>query len=121
VKRIEHLPPDQHRAFYIAQQFTMNITRADMVHAGYSRSIRLFEATACATPIISDYWQGLETFFTLGKEILVAHAPDQTLHYLRALPESERLAIGRRARARVLAEHTAAHRAAELEAYICDL
>jgi spore maturation protein CgeB len=121
VQRIEHLPPGQHRAFYNAQRFTLNITRADMVRAGYSPSIRLFEAAACATPIISDYWPGLETFFTVEKEILVAQAADEMLHYLRELPESECMVIGQRARARVLAEHTAAHRAAELEAYICEL
>jgi spore maturation protein CgeB len=121
VQRIEHLPPGRHRAFYNAQRFTLNITRAKMVHAGYSPSIRLFEAAACATPIISDYWLGLETFFALGKEILVARAAHETLYYLRELPESERLAVGRRARARVLAEHTMAHRAAELEAYIREL
>jgi spore maturation protein CgeB len=121
VQRIEHLPPAEHRAFYTAQRFTLNITRANMVHAGYSPSIRLFEAAACATPIISDYWEGLETFFTPGKEIVVTRAPQETLQYLRELPESERLCLGRRARARVLAEHTATHRAAELEAYIRDL
>jgi spore maturation protein CgeB len=121
VQHIEHLPPGQHRTFYNAQRFTLNITRADMVRAGYSPSIRLFEAAACATPILSDYWQGLETFFAVGKEIVVVHAADETLHYLRELPEEERMAIGQRARTRVLAEHTAAHRAAELEAYICNL
>jgi spore maturation protein CgeB len=36
----------------------MNITRADMIKAGYSPSVRLFEAAACGTPIISDYWEG---------------------------------------------------------------
>ena len=121
IQRIEHLPPGEHHAFYNAQRFTLNITRADMVCAGYSPSIRLFEAAACATPIISDYWEGLETFFTPGKEILVVHTPAETLHCLWELPESERVALGWRARAHVLAEHTAAHRAAELEAYIRDL
>jgi spore maturation protein CgeB len=61
------------------------------------------------------------TFFTLGKEILVVHTAHEMLHYLRELSESERLAIGQRARARVLAEHSAAHRAAELEAYLYEL
>jgi spore maturation protein CgeB len=121
VQRIEHLPPAEHRAFYNAQRFTLNITRADMVRAGYSPSIRLFEAAACATPIISDYWPGLDTLFTPGKEILVADAPEKAMHYLRELPESERVALGWWARARVLAEHTAGHRVTELEAYICDL
>ena len=121
VQHIEHLPPGEHRAFYSAQRFTLNVTRADMVRAGYSPSIRLFEAAACATPIISDYWPGLETLFTPGQEILVADAPEEAVHYLRELPEADLVALGRRARCRVLAEHTAAHRAAELEAYVRDL
>ncbi len=121
MQHIEHLPPGQHRAFYNAPRCTWNITRADMVRAGYSPSIRLFEAAACARPIISDYWQGQETFFIFGKEALVVHTANETLHYLRELPDSERIAIGQRARARVLTEHTTAHRAAELEAYIWNL
>jgi spore maturation protein CgeB len=121
VRRLDHLPPAEHRAFYNAQRFTLNITRADMVRAGYSPSIRVFEAAACATPIISDCWQGLETFFTPGREILIARTPQETLCYLRELPEAERVALAWEGRARVLAEHTAAHRAAELEAYIRDL
>lgn len=118
VERIEHLPPAEHQRFYNAQQFTLNITRADMVRAGYSPSVRLFEAAACGTPIISDYWQGLETIFEIDKEILVAYSPEDVLDYLREIPDSERRAIGARARKRVLAEHTAAHRALELEQYI---
>jgi spore maturation protein CgeB len=121
VERIEHLPPAQHRAFYNAQRFTMNITRADMVRAGYSPSVRLFEAAACATPVISDHWEGLDAFFEIGTEILVAHTPDDTLQYLAEIPEAERAEIGRRASERVLRLHTAAHRAVELEGYVMSL
>lgn len=121
VSRIEHLPPTAHRAFYTEQRFTLNVTRADMVQAGYSPSIRLFEAAACATPIISDQWDGVETFFDPGAEILIARSPEEVLHYLRELPAAERMTLGLRARARVLARHTAAHRAAALEAYIEDI
>jgi spore maturation protein CgeB len=121
VQRITHLPPAQHRAFYNAQRFTLNVTRGDMRRAGFSPSVRLFEAAACATPIISDDWQGLETFLTPGEEILIARTPQEMLHYLQELPEAARVAIGRAARARVLAEHTAAHRAAALESYIREL
>ena len=117
VERIEHLPPGEHRGFYNAQRFTLNVTRAAMVAAGYSPSVRLFEAAACATPIISDPCPGLGELFAIGEEILVAESPDDTLRYLRDLPEGERRAIGERARQRVLAEHTAAHRAAALEGY----
>ena len=118
VARIEHLPPAEHRPFYNRQRFTLNITRADMIQIGYSPSVRLFEAAACGVPILSDYWEGLDTFFTLGTEILVTRTPEQTLEFLRDLPEDERREIGARARARVLAAHTAAHRAAELEGHL---
>jgi spore maturation protein CgeB len=117
VERIEHLPPAEHRAFYNAQAYTLNVTRSDMVAAGYSPSVRLFEAAACGTPIISDAWNGLDTIFRVGTEILISRSARETLRYLRELPEEERLAIGERARKRALAEHTAAHRAEELEGH----
>lgn len=115
VRRLEHLPACQHRDFYNSQRFTLNITRADMVQAGYSPSVRLFEAAACGVPIISDYWEGLDTFFKPGEEILTARTPEDTLSYLHDLSEAERLEIACAGMRRVLAEHTAAHRAAELE------
>jgi spore maturation protein CgeB len=115
VERIEHLPPRRHRAFYTGQRFTLNVTRADMVQAGWSPSVRLFEAAACATPVISDAWPGIETFFAAGSEILLAHNTAECVAYLHDLSEAERRRIGRGARARVLSSHTAAHRAAELE------
>jgi spore maturation protein CgeB len=118
VERTEHLPPSQHRQFYNAQRFTLNITRADMRAAGFAPSVRLFEAAACGTPIISDNWPGLDTLFTPNSEILITTSADDTLRYLRDMPESERKAIGERSRARVLGAHTAAHRAAELERYV---
>ena len=117
VHRITHLPPEEHKSFYNAQRFTLNVTRADMVAAGFSPSVRLFEAAACGTPIISDYWVGLETFFALGEEILTARSSTEALQYLREVPEGERQALGARARQRVLAQHTAGHRAEELLGY----
>ena len=121
VTRIEHLEPKRHRRFYNAQRFTLNVTRADMIRAGWSPSVRLFEAAACGTPIISDWWEGLDSIFRPGREILVARSSEDTLRLLRDTDESERRAIGERARERVLAEHTAAHRAAELEGYALEL
>jgi spore maturation protein CgeB len=118
VDRIEHLPPPEHRAFYNLQGFTVNVTRRDMVEAGYSPSVRLFEAAACGVPIVSDRWEGLDAYFRIGTEILVSGSPEETLAILRETPEDVRAEIGRRARERVLAEHTAAHRAAQLEDYL---
>jgi spore maturation protein CgeB len=118
VGRSLHLAPAEHRAFYNGQRFTLNVTRADMVRAGYSPSVRLFEAAACGTAIISDGWEGLQTILEPGREILVARTAAEALRYLRELPEEERAQVGRRGRARILAGHTAAHRAAELEGYV---
>lgn len=117
VARVDHLPPSAHREFYNQQRFTQNITRADMIAVGWSPSVRLFEAAACGTPIISDWWEGLDDFFVPGAEILVSRSPAETLHYLQEMTEAQRVAIGRRAREKVLARHTAAHRAVEVEDY----
>jgi spore maturation protein CgeB len=117
VQRIEHLPPGRHSAFYGAQRFTLNVTRADMIRRGHSPSVRLFEAAACGVPVISDWWPGLDDLFIPGEEILIARNTAEVLHILRTTPEPRRLAIAAAARARVLAAHTAGHRAAELEVY----
>ena len=116
-----HLPPAEHRAFYNRQRFTLNITRADMIRAGWSPSVRLFEAAACGVPIISDRWDGLETLLAPGREIVLADTAAEVLAVLRGMDEDERLAMARRARARILAEHTAAHRAEQLVGYALEL
>ena len=120
VKHIDHVAPSGHREFYCSQRFTLNLTRADMIQSGYAPSVRLFEAAACGTPIISDYWEGLNTFFTFGEEILLSATPEHTLKYLSDISECERLKIGEKGRQRVLAHHTAAHRAEELEEYMVE-
>lgn len=114
VERIDHLPPAQHAAFYSASRFTLNITRADMVRAGWSPSVRLFEAAACGTPIISDVWQGLDELFVPGREIILAEESGQVADALRRRAS----VLGEAARAKVMAAHTAAHRAQELERHL---
>jgi spore maturation protein CgeB len=118
VNRIDHLPPADHSAFYNAQRFTLNVTRADMIAAGWSPSVRLFEAAACGTPIISDWWPGLDSLFEPGAEIVIAPDTATVLETLRAMPEKHRQTMGNRARERVLGSHTAAHRAMELEHHV---
>lgn len=118
VERLEHVAPADHSAFYAASRFTLNITRADMIRAGYSPSVRLFEAAACATPVISDCWNGIDTLFQPGKEILLAQSTEDVLEALLHYPEPRRQAIAAAAQRRVLTEHTAGHRAAELERHL---
>lgn len=116
VERIEHVPAREHRRFYNSQSFALNLTRQDMIRAGYSPSVRLFEAAACGIPILTDQWPGLETIFRLRSEILpVLNAADVT-SYLQ-MPADQRLEIGERARRRTLRFHTAAVRAEEFEIF----
>jgi nucleoside-diphosphate-sugar epimerase/spore maturation protein CgeB len=116
VERIEHLPPAEHAAFYSASRMTLNVTRADMIAAGWSPSVRLFEAAACATPVLSDRWEGLESLFEPGREILLAQTTQDALDAL----SRDRAPIGIAARSRVLAVHSADHRAAELETHLLE-
>ena len=121
VERIEHLAPASHRRFYNSQRYTLNLTRADMRRAGHSPSVRIFEAAACGTAIISDKWPGLETFFHLENEILTASSAEEVLTYLSQISEDGRRALGGRARLRVLASHTSEQRAIELENYVAEV
>lgn len=118
VKRKNHLPPQDHRHFYNTQNYTLNVTREDMIKAGYSPSVRLFEAAACAVPVISDFWNGLDEFFEFDSEILVAKSADEVLDYWDSISDKERINIGKRARKKVLENHTSSARAQELEQYI---
>jgi len=120
VRRETHVAPAAHRAFYTSQRFTLNVTREDMVRAGWSPSVRLFEAAACGVPIVSDWWEGLDELFAPDREIFISRSGGETLTLLKDLPDADRRAVGVRARARVLAEHTGAHRAAQLEGYILE-
>lgn len=115
VERFQHVGPADHPLFYGSSRYTLNVTRADMVAAGWSPSVRLFEAGACGAPVISDPWAGLESLFTPGEEIVIAHSPEDVLAELSRPADDRRDRMAAAARARVLAEHTSSHRAAQLE------
>ena len=114
VERIEHLAAKDHRQFYNSQRFTLNVTRQDMIRAGYSPSVRLFEAAACGTPILTDVWAGLESIFKPNVEIIPVTSQAEVASKLQ-MPEERRLEIADRARRRTLRFHTAAVRAEQLE------
>jgi spore maturation protein CgeB len=118
VERIEHMVLDAHPDFFGRQRFTLNLTRADMRRAGYSPSVRLFEAAACGTPIISDDWPGLDELLKPGREILVAHTADDVTTMLRGMDHAQAQRIADAARERICTEHSSARRAAEFESYL---
>jgi len=119
VERIEHVPASEHRHFYNSQKFTLNLTRLDMIRAGYSPSVRLFEAAACGVPILTDEWPGLETIFHPGSEILPVRNSADVTSYLQTSGD-QRFEIAEKARRRTLRFHTAAVRAEELEMYVLE-
>ncbi len=121
VRRLIHVPPRDHPAFYCSSRFTLNVTRDDMVAAGYSPSVRLFEASACGAAILSDEWSGLEEFLTPGEEILVPKDAAEVSLILQELDDAERMRIGQRARVRVLDAHSSEHRAMQFEEVVSSL
>jgi spore maturation protein CgeB len=120
VQSIVHLEPRYHAPFYSSSRLTLNVTRAEMVRAGYSPSVRLFEAAGCGACIISDRWRGIETFFAPGEEILLANSAEEVVDCLTVMEENEMRRIGRKAQQRVLAEHSSERRAIQFEAYVGD-
>jgi spore maturation protein CgeB len=118
VGHLPHVPPARHPEFYASADWQLNATRADMVAAGWSPSVRLFEAAACGAAMISDRWAGIEEFFTPGREILLPRSGDEVVDILTGTHPDDRRAVGRRARERVLARHTSARRAEELESLL---
>jgi spore maturation protein CgeB len=111
---VQHVPPPDHPALYSSSRITLNITRSAMAGVGHCPSGRLFEAAACGTPILSDVWEGLEQFFEPGREVMVARNTDDTLSAL-GRSDKELGSLSQRARARVLAQHSADCRAREFE------
>jgi spore maturation protein CgeB len=111
---VRHLPPAEHPAFFSSSRLTLNVTRQAMAEMGWCPSGRLFEAAACGTAIVTDSWEGLESFFMPGEEVLVAR---ETQDVLRALDlgADEIRRIASAGRERTLAEHTSDRRAETLE------
>jgi spore maturation protein CgeB len=89
-----------------------------MATAGYSPSVRLFEAAACGVPAISDRWPGIEEFFTPGEEILLANGTDDIVRIISESSHIQQRALATAARDRVRKSHTAENRAVEFEQYV---
>jgi spore maturation protein CgeB len=113
IRHFEHVAPVEHPTFYASSLFTLNVTRGPLAEMGYCPSSRLFEAAACGVPVISDSWQGIDTFYEPGKEILIARSGGQVQDYLKMSP-LDIAHLGQAARERTLSQHTASARAAEL-------
>ncbi len=112
---VRHTPPASHPAFFCSCRATMNVTRRAMAEYGYCPSGRLFEAAACGAPLLTDTWEGLDSFFEPGREVLPVRSAIEVVQALE-LNDNELRRMGHAARERALAEHTAEARVLALEA-----
>ena len=113
VRRDEHVAPAAHPALYSSSRLTLNLTRAEMATCGYCPSGRFFEAAACGTPIVTDWFRGLDSFFDPQNELIVAHSTEDILRALN-LSDTRLKRMARDARQRTLDEHTGYQRSLTL-------
>ncbi len=112
VSHREHVAPAEHPALYSSSEATLNLTRREMADSGYCPSGRLFEAAACGTPILSDWWEGLDSFFDPSNQLSIVETAEDVLALLRSTGDLQTGAW--RARQRTLEEHSGDRRAGEL-------
>ncbi|MDX1665052.1 MAG: glycosyltransferase [Candidatus Promineifilaceae bacterium] len=118
VDHLGHVYTRAHNAFNCSPLAVLNINRESMARYGYSPATRVFEAAGAGACLISDAWEGIELFLEPGEEVLLAEDGGEVVAHLERLTTSAARRIGEAALARVLAEHTYAHRAAQVEALL---
>ncbi|MCW3091583.1 MAG: hypothetical protein JWP81_2652 [Ferruginibacter sp.] len=115
IKYIGHVFTKDHNALNCSPKAVLNISRDSMAKYGFSPATRVFEAAGAGACIITDYWEGIDSFFEPGKEILVANSGDAVKEILVSLTKEKAAEIGKAALQKVLTKHTYTHRAAELD------
>jgi spore maturation protein CgeB len=115
VRWIGHVPTGDHRGWNCSARLVLNVNRADMAATGYSPPTRVFEAAGCGSCVVTDAWQGIETFFAPESEILVASSAAELARYVRDVSPARAREIGAAARERVLRDHTYTRRAEDLD------
>jgi spore maturation protein CgeB len=119
IRFLRHMPPPEHPPFFSSSGLTLNVTRKAMAEYGHCPSGRLFEAAACGCPVLSDWWDGLDQFYTPGEEILIARTPEDSVAALE-LSDREIKRIAGAARERTMAAHTSEQRAIDFEDVVED-
>jgi spore maturation protein CgeB len=116
VRRADHVSPHAHPGFYSSSRITLNLTRQEMARNGWCPSGRFFEAAACGTPLISDWWEGLDWFFDVLRDIRVVARAEHVENALR-MDDGDLRALAGHARERTLDDHTGEVRAKQLLQY----
>ena len=115
VRVVGHVGTEDHNAFNCTPLAVLNVTRDSMAANGWSPATRVFEAAGAAACLLTDAWEGVEDFLLPDAEVLVAEDGTQVAEHLASLDEVRARAIGERAAERVLADHTYARRAAQVD------
>lgn len=115
VRWIGHVGTADHNRVNCSARMLLNVNRDSMAHVGFSPPTRVFEAAGSGACLITDSWTGVETFFEVGSEILVASSAEDIVSFLRRLAIEESRAIGLRMRHRALRDHTYALRARQVD------
>lgn len=118
VTSLGHVYTRDHNAFNSTPLAVLNINRESMARYGFSPPTRVFEAAGAGACLITDAWEGIELFLEPEHEVLVARHGDDVVERLRELTPDRARRIGQAALSRILAEHTYAHRAAQVEAVL---
>jgi spore maturation protein CgeB len=118
VRDVGHVYTADHNAFNCTPRAVLNVSRESMARYGFSPATRVFEAAGAGACLVTDAWEGIELFLEPDREVLVARDGAEVAEHVRALSPDRARAIGEAAYRRVLAEHTYAHRAAQLEALL---
>jgi spore maturation protein CgeB len=115
VKYLGHVYTRDHNAFNCTPRAVLNVNRDSMARFGFSPPTRVFEAAGAGACLISDHWQGIEQFLEPDNEVLIAENGHDVVAHLEELTPERARSIGESAMRRVLAEHTYAHRAEQVE------
>nr|WP_176066715.1 glycosyltransferase [Anaeromyxobacter diazotrophicus] len=115
VRWLGHVPTGDHNALNCSCTAVLNVNRDSMARFGFSPPTRVFEAAGAGACVVTDAWEGLELFLEPGREVLVARDGEEVAEHLAALQPARARRLGAAALRRVLAEHTYAQRARQVE------
>jgi spore maturation protein CgeB len=118
VRWIGHVGTADHNRVNCSARMVLNINRESMASIGFSPPTRVFEAAGAGACLITDSWPGIDQFFALRREILVASSAEGIVRWLRTLSDDDAREVGVAMRARALRDHTYALRAQQVDAIL---
>lgn len=120
VRYVGHVYTADHNPFNCSARLVLNVSRESMARYGFSPATRVFEAAGAAACLITDAWEGIDSFLEPESEVLIAHSGTDVARFARDLTDERARSIGEAARKRVLAGHTYERRGRVVESILSD-